>query len=168
MSMIRFEFLDKSCPDQMLPRLFDILHTNMRSIAPTGKSYEDERQQWLAAVAPALEKAPRQIILMYAGEELSGYFQYYVNGGTFMVEEIQIVENWQSSNLLLGLIRFLWQVLPEDVETIAAYAHKENHRSQAIIGKLGMEQVEESRNDDFWFYSGDFRSLARRFGFFIT
>lgn len=66
-----FCYLDKSEKDHWLPQLFDLLYDNMRSIAPSGLSYEQERKEWLAAVSPALEKAPRQIILCFVGEELA-------------------------------------------------------------------------------------------------
>lgn len=166
MKGVRFAFLDKTCLDKMLPLLFDILYANMSVIAPSGESYEDDRKQWLAAVRPAMEKGPRQIILMYEGEHLAGYFQYYVNHGTFMVEEIQLVREYQSTTLLLGLFRFLSRVLPADVECIVAYAHKRNLHSQAVIRRLGMEQAGENKNGNSWFYRGDFRKIAGRFGAF--
>ena len=162
MNRFRFAFLDKTQKDRWLPKLFDILYHNMKNIAPSGVSYEEEREEWLSAVGPALDKAPRQIILMYAGDFLAGYFQYYVNGGVFMVEEIQIVPEYQGTTLLLTLFRFLGCALPEGIETVAAYAHKANIRSRTIMKKLGMEQTGENEGD-FLFYKGDFHPVAARF-----
>ena len=162
MERFRFEYLDKSRKDEWLPRLFDLLYNNMKDFVSGGMSYGEEREAFLSAVGPALEKEPRQIILMRRGETLAGYFQYYVNGGTFMVEEIQIVQEFQGTTLLAALFRYLSRELPEGIERIAAYAHKNNLHSQTIMGKLGMEPAGES-DGDFCFYRGDFRPIARKF-----
>ncbi|MBQ9120887.1 MAG: hypothetical protein IJY12_00825 [Clostridia bacterium] len=90
MSNFRFSYLDKAKADPMLPALFDLLYENMSKIAPTEQPYETDRDCWLSSISPALQKAPRQILLMYDGEELAGYLQYYVNNGVFMVEEVQV------------------------------------------------------------------------------
>jgi len=160
MVRFRFEFMDKSRKAVYLPLLFDILYANMKQIVPGGP-YETEKADWLSEVEPAMEKAPRQIILMYAGDVLAGYFQYYVNGSVFMVEEIQIVPQYQGTTLLYSLFRPLGNVLPEDVETVAAYVHKGNLRSRRIIRKLGM--VMQSDEGDYYFCRGDFRSIGGRF-----
>ena len=160
MSRLQFEFMDKARKGDYLPRLFDILYNNMKSIVPGGH-YDAEKATFLAEVGSALEKAPRKIILMYAGDELAGYFQYYVNGGLFMVEEIQIVPEYQGTTLLYALFRFLGKALPEDVESIGAYVHKENLRSRRIIRKLGM--VTEREEGDYCFCRGRFQSIGDKF-----
>ena len=162
MSRLCFSFLDKSQKNQWLPKLFEILYHNMKDIAPSGVSYEEEREEWMSAVGPAIDKAPRQIILMHAGDFFAGYFQYYVNGGMFMVEEIQIVPEYQGTTLLCALFRFLRSVLPDGIETIGAYAHHSNIRSQQILKKLGMERVGENEGD-FCYFKGDFHLVAARF-----
>lgn len=164
MKGIRFEFLDKTLKDAWLPRLFDILYHNMKGIVPWADPYDRERDAWLAAVRPAMEKEPRQIILMFAGEQLVGYFQYYVNQGTFMIEEVQILPEYRRTTALPALIRYLMDVLPEDVETVSAYAHKMNLYSQKLIKKLGMEPQKENGGGDYILYLGDFPSVMARFG----
>ena len=158
--MIRFEFMDKGRKEHYLPLLFDILYANMKELLPSG-FYDSEKAAWLSEVAPAVEKAPRQIILMYAGDVLAGYFQYYVNSGKFMVEEIQIAPQFQGTTLLYALFRFLGKVLPENMETIGAYVHKGNLRSRTIIRKLGMEEIGE--DGDYYFCRGNFRSVGDKF-----
>ena len=108
--------------------LFDILYENMSKIVPADRTYEAERDEWLNAVAPALEKAPRQILLMYDDEMLAGYLQYYVNNGVFMVEEIQLKPSYQRTLLLHRLCRFLVDVIPSDTEYIEAFVHKKKVR----------------------------------------
>ena len=124
----RFSFLDKSRARDVLPMLFDILYENMSKIVPADRTYEAERDEWLNAVAPALEKAPRQILLMYDDEMLAGYLQYYVNNGVFMVEEIQLKPSYQRTLLLHRLCRFLVDVIPSDTEYIEAFVHKKKVR----------------------------------------
>ena len=162
MLRFRFEFMDKSRKEEWLPRLFEILHENMDPITPSGLGYDEDRTQWLSAVLPAVEKAPRQIVLMFAGNTLAGFFQYYVNGNFFMVEELQIDSQYQGTTLLYSLIRFLCPVLPGDAETIGAYAHKKNLRSQNVIQKLGLEKTPEKDDGDFEFYRGDLRPIKAK------
>lgn len=91
--MISFVILPKNETENILPSLFRILHSNMSVIAPTGNSYDEDYRFWHNSVAPALEKDARQIILIYDDAEIIGYFQYYVNATTFMMEEIQFRKN---------------------------------------------------------------------------
>ena len=163
MKQFRFEFMDKERLDEWLPLLFDILYTNMSIIAPTGNSYENDKNIWIPAVSQGLEREQRQIIIMYDGETLAGYFQYYINEGVFMVEEIQLMPAYQSTTLLFALFRYLSKILPEDAQYIAAYAHKKNFHSQSIIKKLGMELAGENKNGNSYFYRGDYKKVQARF-----
>jgi hypothetical protein len=156
-------FLDKRECDRILPRLFELLYQNMSVIAPTGESYEEDRAEWLAAVSPAMQKEPRQIILMHDREHLAGYFQYYVNNGTLVVEEIQIAPQYQQTGALLRLCRFLCGVIPRETRFIEAYAHKQNRNSQSVIASLGMVCLGETQNGRLWHYRGDIAPLFARF-----
>ena len=89
-----FCFLNKSEKDHYLPQLFDLLYENMKVIAPSGLSYEQEKTEWLENVSPALEKAPRQIVLCFVAGELAGYMQYYIRDTLLMVEEIQLKKKY--------------------------------------------------------------------------
>jgi len=53
--MIVFKYADKSNIEELLPELYDILHTNMSRIAPTGITYEEGQRLWLENVAPAMK-----------------------------------------------------------------------------------------------------------------
>ena len=122
--MIRF--LDKETELPLLEQLFDLLYENMRTIVPSALPYEEEKQQWLSQVGPAMEKAPRQIVLVYDGEKLVGYLQYYINNGLFMVEEIQLRQDCRCTSLFFTLWKFISRVIPEDVHTIESYADPRN------------------------------------------
>ena len=69
--MFRFAYLDKQQKDIWLPQMFDLLYDNMRLIAPMDRPYEEEKQQWLSNVSPALKKAPRYI------QEWVGYTWFF-------------------------------------------------------------------------------------------
>ncbi len=144
-----FCYLDKSEKDHWLPQLFDLLYDNMRSIAPSGLSYEQERKEWLAAVSPALEKAPRQIILCFVGEELAGYVQYYIRERMLMVEEIQLKREFHRTFLFYKFCKHLLSVLPDDLQTIEAYADKRNLYSICLMEKLGMQPCELESDSPF-------------------
>ena len=127
---IRFEYASKSALPTLLPQLFSLLHANMNEIAPTGNTYEQDYAHWHASVAPAMQKPQRQIVLMYDGAHLCGYFQYYVNASTFMMEEIQIEKTHQGTGIFSAFFCWLLAQLPDKIEAVEAYALKQNQKSQ--------------------------------------
>ncbi|MBQ2774543.1 MAG: hypothetical protein IJF40_01475 [Clostridia bacterium] len=159
----RFEYADKQKMQEILPVLFDILHSNMSIIAPTGNTYENDMEQWLSNVLPAMQKEVRQIVLMYADDKLVGYFQYYVNSGALMMEEIQIASEYQGSGLFGLFYRWLVKVLPKDIKYVEAYSNKKNHKSQAILEHLGLSKVGENKNGNSFYYKGDYVILLNRY-----
>ena len=153
--------LDKSKKDSVLPGLFDILHSNMSRIAPSGKSYEDELSFWISCVSPALDKEPRRILLIYDGDVLAGFFQYFVNGGLFMIEEIQLCEKYHRTSALGELYAYLAGAIPADVERVEAYANKSNHRSIALLNHLGLEAIGETDDGSLYHFRGRYESIPR-------
>ena len=147
--MITVSYLNKGEKEQWLPELFDILYANMRLIAPGGGMYEEEKTQWMANVSPALEKAPRQILLCFAGDTLAGYLQYYTRENFVMVEELQIKAAYQRTAVFRHLGRFLTEVLPADIVFIEAYADRRNGYSRRLMGKLGMVELPDGENTPF-------------------
>lgn len=136
-------YLDKSEKERWLLRLFDLFYENMSVIAPSGMTYEAERAAWLANVSPALDKAPRQVLLALDGEELAGFVMFYTREDLLMVEEVQLRREYQGGLLFLRLCRKLLADLPEEVGTVEAYAHRRNDRSRKLMKRLGMEEVPE-------------------------
>ena len=139
-------FLDKREKAVWLPQMFELLYENMKEIAPSGETYEQERQQFLANVGPALEKAPRQVILALDHGDLAGYVQYYVRDALLMVEEIQIRKDHQGTLLFLRLCRYLMDGLPAEIQTVEAYADPRNEKSRRLMAKLGMAELPEVGN----------------------
>ena len=102
MNTLSFEFLDKSRFAEFAPRLFDILHGNMSVIAPSGNSRESDEKTWFDAVSGGLASDRRQIVLIRAAEKNVGFFQYYINPRTFMMEEVQLLEEYQGRGVRQG------------------------------------------------------------------
>ena len=154
--------LDKSQKGSVLPHLFDILHSNMSKIAPTGNSYERDLDFWLSCVSPSLEKEPRKILLIYDGEILAGFFQYFVNNGLFMMEEIQFCDAYKGSGAFRELYAYLTSVIPEETELVEAYADKVNHKSIEILTHLCLEIIGE--DESFYHFRGRYENILRKYG----
>ena len=161
--MVAFKFLNKSEKDSWLPRLFDLLYENMSGIAPSGRSYEQERAEYLFNVSPALDRAPRQIILCFVNGELAGFLQYYVRERTVMIEEVQLKKQYQRTTVFYRLCRHLMDILPEDLKYIEAYADKRNRNSLELMKKLGMVIIEEDEGP-FLHLRGNARQVKKILG----
>lgn len=149
-----YTLLDKSEKDNLLPELFDLYYNNMSQIAPSGLCYEAEQIQWPAAVSPALEKAPRQILLCRNGNDILGYIQYYTRDDLLMIEELQLRGDYQRSTVFISMVRALIRLLPEGIRYVEAYADIRNHRSIQLMQRLGMELVPEPESSPFVHFRG--------------
>ncbi len=155
-----FIFLAKQKINETLPVLFDMLYENMEKIAPFGKAYEDAEEEWLGQVAPAMKKDKRQIVLMYDGDALAGYAQYYTNDALLMIEEIQLKPKYQRTRLLSEFCKFMKAVLPSEIAYIEAYADKRNANSQGLMEAQGMKII--SVDGGYYHYRGSLGSFCRQ------
>ena len=158
-----FQFVDKGIFSQVAPKLFDLLYANMSEIAPSGYCYEEDREVWMEAVMPAIEKANRQVVLIYADGIEAGYFQYYTTKESLMLEEFQLKQPYQGSGAFGALFSWLLPQLPEDLRFVEAYAHKQNLRSQAILGHLKLERVGENKSGNSWYFKGSCKALRNHY-----
>ncbi len=161
--MVAFDILSKDKPDKVLPSLFRILHSNMSVIAPTGNDFEKDYRIWIDAVSHGLKQDARKIILIYDDAEIIGYFQYYVNSSTFMMEEIQFKKEYQGTGIFRLLYSRLFEIIPQETLYVEAYAHKQNSKSQNILKHLGLQIVGESRNGNSYHFRGDCRNVLKRY-----
>ncbi len=143
-----FKILDKSKVDENLPILFDILYENMEKIAPFGKKHENAKAEWLEKVTPAMKSDRRQIVLMYEGDILAGYAQYYTNETVLMIEEIQLKSKYQRTMLLYEFCKFMKAIVSSEITYIEAYADVRNANSQKLMEALDMKII----NDDGKYY----------------
>ena len=147
-------------------QIFDILADNMTMIAPTGNSREDDFALWFDAVSDGLQREERQIILIKDSETFVGFFQYYTNVDTFMMEEIQFRPEYQGKGVFRALYGFVIPHIRDDIEFVEAYASISNGKSIGILERLGLANTGINKNgrsyhfkgnySDFleWFYSG--------------
>lgn len=161
--MILFHRLPKNDAEDILSVLFKILHFNMSVIAPTGNDFEKDHRIWIDAVSHGLKRDERQIILIYNDAEIIGYFQYYVNSSTFMMEEIQFKKEYQGTGIFRLLYSYLFEIIPQETLYVEAYAHKQNSKSQNILKYLGLRIVGESTNGNSYHFRGDCRKVLKRY-----
>ena len=159
----RFEFAPKDQIDSILPTLFDILYENMHEIAPIGKSRDIDYKEWFNEVSPAMQKDPRQIVLMFDGDCIAGYFQYYTTTDKLMMEEIQLMKEYHSSGLFNEFYRWLVLQLPQDLQTVESYSHKDNVKSQKILEHLGLKQLEFNNNYAAYHYKGRYEVILNKY-----
>lgn len=161
--MIRFDFLNKNEFFGFSHYLFDILADNMSLICPTGNDREEDFKEWYQAVSEGLKKDKRRIILIFDDTvpKLVGFFQYYTTVDTLMMEEIQFRSEYQSRyNIFRQLYGYVLQNVGSDIRYVEAYANSCNHKSIGILGKLGLELINELRGGKLYHFKGDFSSLV--------
>lgn len=159
--MITFTHLNKNKKEKMLPKLFDLLYDNMREIAPTDLTYEQEKEQWLCNVSPALDKSARQVMMCFDDEKLIGYIQYYINDKLIMVEELQLKQEYHCTLTFYRFCKHFISTLPDDIEYVEAFAEKRNSNSQKLMQKLGMELIDSS--SEFVHLRGDAYEIIKKF-----
>ena len=163
--MNRFIFKQMRIEDipMFADKLFSILANNMRVIAPTGNSYDEDYKIWLEYSEPAWREERNSVILIFCEENLCGYFQYSINGMTFRMEEIQFKQEYQGSGLFAELYHYLMSIIPERIKYVDAFANKENKKSQEILKHLGLTQVGENKNGKSLYFKGEYKALSERY-----
>ena len=161
--MIEFIELNKSEKSSFSPLLFDIFYNNTIELAPSEKSYELQRDEWLSEVSPALDKEPRKVMLCYCEDELAGFLMYYTRGELLMIEELQLKKKFQRTRAFYMLCKHFISVLPREITTVEAYALKNNFNSQGIMQYLGMEFVPHESEFPLVHLRGSAEKIKARF-----
>ncbi len=162
--MFLFEYLDKSDFDMYAPKLFEILYCNMSVIAPSGLSYEEDFSSWSSAFGGAFKgREQRKILLVLSQErEVIGFFGYCVSSDTLMMEEIQLLPQYQGKHgIFRSLYEFVVGELPKNLKYVEAYAHKNNSKSISILRKMGLEAAGENPSGSCHFLRGEYSSLLQ-------
>ncbi len=163
MKDIKFSTLDKSQKFEILPLLFDIFYENTSKISSFSKPYEVEREAWLSEVSPALEKPPRQIILIYHGTDLAGFVMYYTREALLMIEELQLVPKYQRTLLCYKTVKYLYEFLGEKIHRIEAYALKSNKISIGLMQDLGFAKINDTLGTKFLHFFCDSDKIRPKF-----
>ena len=157
---ITFEHYFKDIPQAHIPHMFDILAGNMRIIAPTGDSYEEDRRIWLAEAVPAFE----HVILIFNDGQLAGFFQYRLLDNTLRMDEIQFAKPYQGSGLFKLLYQYITTIIPQDTQHVATCANKVNQKAQNILEYLGLQRIGENKNGKSFIYNGEYQAILEKYG----
>lgn len=158
--MLTFTYLDKSKKEFFLPKLFDILYDNMKNIAPSELSFDEEMDQWLSTVSPAIDKYPRQIILCF-DEDIAGFMQYYVTEEKLVIEEVQLSGKYQRTTAFFRMCKFLSANIGESTKYIEAFADRRNTSSISMMKKLGMECLNTDNNSPYLHFRGSSEPIRK-------
>lgn len=158
---IRFEYLNKPDFSAVSNDIFNILADNMEKIAPTGNSKEDDYKCWYASVSDGLKRDERQIILVKDNDIIIGFFQYYTNKFTFIMEEIQFKPEYQGKGVFRALYGFIISHIKEDIEFVEAYASISNSKSVGILDKFGLKNIGLNQNGRSYHFKGRYSDLLK-------
>ena len=134
--MITFEYLNKSDFSVISSEIFNILADNMTVIAPTGNSRQEDYKCWYESVSLGLQREERQIILIKDYDKIIGFFQYYINSDTLMMEEIQFKAEHQGKGLVRKLYSFVDSSIKTDYEFLEAYANTKKQQVYWNVRKV--------------------------------
>lgn len=160
---IKFEILRKSDFSSVSSDIFNILADNMTIIAPTGNARDDDYKCWRQSVSDGLKRDERQIILIKFNDSIIGFFQYYVNENTFMMEEIQFKSEYQGKGIFRVLYGFIISQIKENIEFVEAYANISNHKSIGILKKMGLTSIGLNKNGRSCHFKGYYSDLLKWF-----
>jgi len=114
-----FKQINKRDFDELAPKMFLILSSNMEIINPKGTILDDDFSIWLKYQNDHFYE--KVFIIFEDGDTLAGYFQYSFIGDNLVIEEIEIMPSYQGHfGILSGLFRFMQYRIPNN---ITAYAH---------------------------------------------
>lgn len=159
--MICFTYLNKPDFSAIANEIFNILADNMEIIAPTGNTREEDYKCWFEGVSDGLKRDERHIILIKNSHNIIGFFQYYINADTFMMEEIQFKPEYQGKNVFRKLYGFLLPNISKDIEFVEAYANITNHKSIGILEKLGLKKIGMNKNGRCFHFKGNYSDLKK-------
>ena len=163
MGKIHFRYLENKEKKDLLPKLFQILYTNMSQIAPSEATYEEDESAWLSYIIPELESGRTRMLLIYARENLAGYFQYRLTEDTLCVDEVEICQKYHRSMVFYRLCRHLLDSMPEEIKYLDSYVNVNNSHSISIHEGLGMVCVGKNKRGTSLHFRGEAARAAERF-----
>ncbi len=161
--MMSFSYLNKHEFSTISNNIFNILADNMEKIAPTGNTREDDYKCWYESVSDGLNRDERQVILIKDNDNIIGFFQYYTNENTFMMEEIQFKPEYQGKGVFRVLYGFVISHIRDDIEFVEAYANISNSKSIGILENLGLTNIGLNKNGRSYHFKGKYSDLLEWF-----
>ncbi len=158
---LSFEYVNKADFSIIERDIFSILADNMEKIAPTGNSREEDYKCWYEGVTNGLRRDERKIILIKVNGSIIGFFQYYTNEDTFMMEEIQFKPEYQGKGIFRELYGFILKNIKNDLKYVEAYANKNNRKSIGILEKLGLSKIGVNKSGSCFHFKGIYSGLLK-------
>ena len=161
--MAKLNFLSENLFHQYANKIFEILADNMKDIEATENSRDEDFKLWYHYVSESIKKYNRKIILILEDEtnHIIGYFQYSTTIDTFMMEEIQIHNEYQGKdNIFRDLYGYVLKNISNDLLYVEAYANKLSHKSIGILSRLGLKVVGENKSGKSFHFKGSFEDLT--------
>lgn len=158
---ITFEYLKKADFSTISSVIFNILADNMEKIAPTENTREEDYKCWYECASNGLKRDERQIILIKDVDSIIGFFQYYINNDTFMMEEIQFRHEYQGRGIFRELYGFILKNIRNDMVFVEAYASVNNKKSIGILEKFGLVNSGLNKNGRSYHFKGRFSDLIK-------
>lgn len=163
MQNVRFQYLNSDENNEVLPQLFHILYSNMSIIAPTNHSYDEDFEIWFSYIYPSLLDDSRKTVLIRVDGMLIGFFRYSLISSSLLMEEIQIISEYQGSGIFSLLYKWLIKELPRNILTVEAYANKQNSKSIAVLEHLGLRCVGVNKTGKSFHYKGEYSFLLDKY-----
>jgi len=130
----------------LLPRMFGIIAANMREIALTGNTIEEDRISWTQAMHEELRSPDKHWIFVFSGETLAGYTLYRIAGDTLHMDEIQVAKGFQRDGkafpMLMG--KMLRDAKEAGVHKLHTYVNRQNTKSRGIVQAMGLAAIGET------------------------
>lgn len=143
--------------------MFRVLADNMSRLHPGETVTAEDYDAWLAYQNAHFPE--KTFLVLEQGGTLAGYLQYSVSGDVLTVEELEITSEWQNGIALRHLLRAMPELLPEGIQTVEAYIHKDNERSRRLAERLGLRPAGETESGKSLLYSAPknlLKSVAQR------
>lgn len=159
-TMIEITLVDKREINLFAKEMFSILAHNMREIAPSSNTYEQDFAEWSQLRLPEIEQGITQTIFIRSCSEIIGYFQYSIREGTLLMEDIQLKPQYHGKyNIFKNVYGYILPNIDESIISVEAYANKSNRKSQGILKHLGLKMVKENQNN--YHFRGSFKDLKK-------
>ena len=158
---LSFEYVNKPDFSAVADDIFNILADNMTIIAPTGNTREDDYECWHQSVSDGLKRDERQIVIIKDNDNIIGFFQYYTNEDTFMMEEIQFKPEYQGKGVFRALYGFVIPQIRDDIEFVEAYASISNSKSIGILENFGLTNIGLNKNGRSYHFKGRYSDLLK-------
>ena len=140
--------------------LFAILWFNMNEIEPSEYSFEEDFAVWFDYGKS--DKQRKTILFIDESiDRIVGYFQYHLESDTLVLEEIQVLPDYQGKGLVYRpLMKYFLPQLTKEIQHHQSYVNKNNLRSATILEKMGAKVIGETPSGKSLCYRGSIADLT--------